>query len=143
MQSKAKSPPSPLSLLLKLRSLPPRGHAKYLLLLPEINSRSKVMDHNVLMCSPFRCLHFNRGPQCLNHKARAVVDLLLATCDRPYGALDSVQGPRASHITAKGTCTAHGCDCESPGKAQGTLFKMAGKGEKNSGSNFHQKWVKN
>lgn len=80
--SKAKSPPSPLSLLLKLRSPPPRGLAKYLLLLQEINSRSKVMDHNVLMCSPLRCFHFNRGLQCLSHKARAVVDLLVATCDR-------------------------------------------------------------
>lgn len=56
---KAKSHPSLLSLL--LRPSPPWGLAKYLLLIQEINSRSKVMDHNVLMCFPLRCFHFNRG----------------------------------------------------------------------------------
>ena len=57
------------------------------------------MDHNVLMCSPLRCFHFNRGLLCLNRKAGARVGVLLATCG--HVVLWPQSGsPRASHVTA-------------------------------------------
>lgn len=87
------------------------------------------MDHNVLMCSPLRCFHFNRGLQYLNHKARAVVDLLLATCDRMgLWTQSRARGHPISQQRAPELFT--GVTVSHYGKAQGTLFKMAGKGEK-------------
>lgn len=115
---KAKSCPSPHSLLLKPRPPPPRSLAKYLLLIQEINSLSKVMDHNVLMCFPLRCFHFNRGLQCLNHKVRALVDLLLATCGRVLSS-----GPEGIPMSQPALLT--GVTASHHEKSQGTLFKVA------------------
>lgn len=103
----------PLSLFLSLLRPPsPQSLAKYLLLIQEINSCSKVMDHNVLMCFPLRCFHFNRGLQCLNYKSRAVVDLLLDACGSVGLCTQSrAQGHPTSQHRAAGA--AHRCDCKS------------------------------
>ena len=58
------------------------------------------MDHNVLMCFPLRCFHFNRGLLCLNHKAGAGVGVLLATCGH-VGLWPQSWALRASHVTAE------------------------------------------
>lgn len=135
MQPQGQVPFFSLLIASQTQTIPPRGLAKYLLLIQEINSRSKVMDHNVLMCCSLRCFHFNRGLQCLNCKVKAVVDLLLALC--------LVQGPRASPITAQGSRLPKGVTASHRAKVQGPLFKMAEKGEKNFYRSFQSKLTKN
>ena len=80
------------------------------------------MDHNVLMCFPLRCFHFNRGLLCLNHKATAGEDLLLATCGRV--ALSSVQGPEGiPYHSTQQPALLTSVTASRQVKAWGTLFK--------------------
>ena len=114
--------------------------------IPAVNPRNQfslarseeVMDHNVLMCFPLRCFHFNRGLLCLNRKARGCGGSVISHL-WPSGALFSVQGPEGIPYHSAGQpAWLTRVTASHQKKAWGTPFSIVeNRGKKKSRGNFH------